>query len=458
MSDAAECLAGARGRTPRGARGGGLGVRRRVSPLRSAGPAGAHLCVGLPGPADALERGRSFGRARFIPRPEAAPGAGGAVGTAWTVLAPPRAPAHVGRRPPPPPPAGCVSPRAGVQAGTFLPRDTRAAVRVAGAPAAVGLTALSGRRAVLATEPRSGCCCERALPPAPRFGGRVTPRRAVPPAPAHVQVPQRWLVRHPPARALLPPSLASSRSRETRVSASSAASTIRSLLLTFHFSVEARGGEFRSCLCHSGGSLGPPKRVARSLRHRPLTGASPQPGRELRYSVLRVLRESRGRLSRRREHRRRPERSAGAVSAPGAAGYVPAPERRAGGRGRCRWRRRDRHHCSPTPRLPRAAGRRSPSAGREPFFATARNPRGKVFGLPYSKRFCGEKRKRAGVRLTWSNTTSSPAQTFSTSCESALLASRFACFLGKAVGKPFSFRCHRVKSCMVLQCLFQRER
>lgn len=90
-----------------------MGVRRRVSPLRSAGPAGAHLCVGLPGPADALERGRSFGRARFIPRPEAAPGAGGAVGTAWTVLAPPRAPAHVGRRPPPPPRRLRFSPRRG---------------------------------------------------------------------------------------------------------------------------------------------------------------------------------------------------------------------------------------------------------------------------------------------------------------------------------------------------------
>lgn len=160
--------------------------------------------------------------------------------------------------------------------------------------------------------------------------------------------------------------------------------------------------------------------------------------------------ESRGRRSRLREHlrRRRPERSAGAAS-----GYVPAPERRAGGRGR--WRRRDRHHCSPDPAPPPRAGRRSPSAsvGKESLFATARNPHGKLFGLPCSKRFCGERKKRTKVRLGCSSTTSSRAQTVTTG-----RGSGFACFLGKAVGKPFSLGCHRVKSCMVLQCLFQRER
>lgn len=50
---------------------------------------------------------------------------------------------------------------------------------------ATGLKALSGRLAVLATEPHSACY-ERAHPPGFPCGSRVTPRRVVPPPRGHV--------------------------------------------------------------------------------------------------------------------------------------------------------------------------------------------------------------------------------------------------------------------------------
>lgn len=62
-----------------------------------------------------------------------------------------------------------------------------------------------------------------------------------------------------------------------------------------------------------------------------------------------------------------------------------------------------------------------------------------------SKHFCGGKKKRTKVELNFRNSASSQAQTVSTSGNAFLL------------GKPFNLGCHRVKSCTVLQCLFQRK-
>jgi len=59
MRDAAECLAGARGRTQWGARGDP--EPGEPTPERRAGR-GRISAWGCPGPADALERGRSYGR------------------------------------------------------------------------------------------------------------------------------------------------------------------------------------------------------------------------------------------------------------------------------------------------------------------------------------------------------------------------------------------------------------
>lgn len=111
------------------------------------------------------------------------------------------------------------------------------------------------------------------------------------------------------------------------------------------------------------------------------------------------------------------------------------------------------------PRFPAARRPRSPSPslGKEPFSDVARNPPGGVCGLP-SKQFCGEKKKRSKVELNSSNSASSQAQTVSTGGNSLPLGSGFACFWGKAIGKPFNLGCHRVKSCTALQCIFQRKR
>lgn len=113
----------------------------------------------------------------------------------------PRAPPHVGRRGSPRP---LRFSRAWGQAGACLPREAGAAVRVAQRSRRRRPDGAVPAGSVPATEPRLGCC-ERALPPASPFGDRVTPGRAVPPAPAHVQCL---------------PSPASDRYRATRVSAS----------------------------------------------------------------------------------------------------------------------------------------------------------------------------------------------------------------------------------------------
>lgn len=120
-------------------------------------------------------------------------------------------------------------------------------------------------------------------------------------------------------------------------------------------------------------------------------------------------------------------------------GYVPAPERRAGGRGR--WRRRDRHHCSPDPAPPRGRAAAAPPQppGGSPACCCSQPTRMGLRCARYAV-LRGEK-QRAKVRVASSNTASSRAQTVSAGCGEALLVSRLALFLGKAVGKPSSLRC-----------------
>lgn len=329
---------------------------------------------------------------------------------------------------PHPPSSVCVSPRARGRASAFLPRDPRAAVRVVQRPrrrrpdSAVRALSGAGGRAPLRL---------RALPPASPFGGRVTPRRAAPPAPARERCraggslgSRFW--------ALFPPSLASARCR--RRGSPRPAPPPRSLRCCSLFvSVSSPGGGgVRSSLCHSGDGSDPPERATRGLRDRPLIrtpsrprapaallGSASAPG-----AVGRSDAEPRGRPSGLREHRRRrTEPSAGAVSA-------PCPPRSAG---RAALAVGGAAAAAATIVLPTPRGRRSPSAsaGKEPFFATARHPHGKVFGLPDSKRFCGEKKKRTKVRLNCRETTSSPAQTVSTGCGNALLVTGLRAFCVK---------------------------
>lgn len=254
-------------RGARRARGGeGHGERGWV---RSRAGPGAHLCVGLPGPGDALERGAGGVASSLCQRLRRAPGGSGH--GAGCPRPPGRRLTRGGGAPPRrPPPAGFIPAHGARRARFFLGSP---ALRFAspGVPAAVGPIALSGRRAVLSAEPRSGCeRCPR-LPLS--AAGHAEARDATGPSPR--TVPRRWLVRHPPARALFPPSPASARCRGSP----RPAPLPRSLRCRSPFAwVSSPGGrEVRSSRCHSGDGLDPPERATRGLRDRALIGTSPRP-------------------------------------------------------------------------------------------------------------------------------------------------------------------------------------
>lgn len=268
-------------------------------------------------------------------------------------------------------------------------------------------------------------------------------------------MPHRWLVAHPRARALFPPFVASHPLLWDECFRESLASAVPSLLLTSCFSDEPREVNF-GVLCHSGDRSGPSERATSSLRGCSLIRTSSQP------RAWTPLLGSASPLTTVGRPGAASPRSAWASAAAATQALTPRERSRLrAARATCPPRSAARAVVAvaasrPPPLysqplshpLPHPA-RRSPqplsiSWERASFFDAARNPPGGVCGLP-SKQLCGEKKKRTKVELNFSNSTSSQAQTVSTSGNARLL------------GKLYNLECHRVKSCTVLQCLFQKQ-
>ncbi|XP_075627203.1 uncharacterized protein LOC142604454 [Balearica regulorum gibbericeps] len=418
---------GARTRAPPLWRGRGE-HHRPVAPERSAangtqtGWGGSVRAHGESGQRVRREHGHPHAEARDVT--QAGQGAGGAVGTARTVLSPLGTPSRWT--------AGLplrrlrFSPRVGPGGRTSW--EIRAAVRVAQRP--------RRRRPDSAVRAPSGAGDRAPLRQLRERSPQLPPLAARSRLGARCRRPQRTYGATPvapeaPASSGFLPAIAGFRSvpGDEDISASSPASTIPSLLLTFHFSVEPRG-EIPEFLLSQRWQFGSAKASdAQSEGSSPRKDIAAAPGVN---SVTRFCEHSEN-----GEALGRGIASLGCVSICG--GDPSAPREPSRLRATCWPRSAARAAVAvavggaatativlPTPLLPGAAGRRSPRAslGKEPFFATARNPREKVFGLPYSKRFCGGKKKHTKTRLNYSNTTSSLAQTVSSGCGNTLFVSR----------------------------------